>query len=50
MSDRYRDINADYWFLRNNGYSFVVAMEAIDIAYKDIPYVAVVGELALKPI
>lgn len=33
MRDRYEGINVDYWFLRNNGYSFEGAMEAIAQAY-----------------
>lgn len=50
MLDKYKDINEDYCFLKNNGYSFVGAMEAVDVAYNDVPYAVVVGELALTRI
>lgn len=46
----YDRMTIDYWFLRNNWYSHEGAMEAINIAYADIAYTAVVGELALYSI
>lgn len=46
----YRDINVDYWFLRYSGFSFVGAMEAMDIVYKDVSYDVIVRELSLNPI
>lgn len=47
MKDRYEGINIDYWFLRNEGYSFEAAMEALGYAYA---YPEIKRELMLEPI
>ena len=44
------NINEDFWFLKHNGYSFVEAIEAIDIAYIDVTYDVVIRELSLSPL
>lgn len=33
MKERYKHMNEDFWFLRNNVYTFEGAMEAISLAY-----------------